>query len=42
MLKIIGGMTYQVVGYQQLRLRSTDLETEQVRLPTAQRRRARG
>ena len=42
MVKMMGGMTYQVVEYQQLRLRSTDLETRQVRLPTAQRRRARG
>ena len=38
----MGSMTYQVAEYQQLRLRSTDLEAQQVRLRTAQRRRARG
>ena len=40
--KMMGGMTYQVAEDQQLRLRSTDLEAQQVRLRTAQRRRARG
>ena len=48
MVKMMGDMTYPVdtscaavMCHVQLRLQSTDLKTQQVRLPTAQRHRAR-